>query len=62
MAIIFDFNGPMIFDGYLHDEAWKSITKELRGTPLSDEELQQHMHGVVNEKIIEYLINDVDPQ
>lgn len=62
MAIIFDFNGTMIFDGYLHDEAWKSITEELRGTPLSDEELQQHMHGVVNEKIIEYLIKDVDPQ
>lgn len=62
MAIIFDFNGTMIFDGYLHDEAWKSITKELRGTPLSDEELQQHMHGVVNEKIIEYLIKDVDSQ
>lgn len=62
MAIIFDFNGTMVFDGDLHDQAWKSISKEIRKIPLSDEELQTHIHGNVNEKIIEYLIGNVDPK
>ena len=60
MGIIFDFNGTMIFDGFLHDKAWKSIAMQLKGTTLNDEELQHHIHGVVNEKIIQYLIGNVD--
>jgi len=54
-AIIFDFNGTMVFDGIYHDQAWKAFSKRIRGFELSDDELNHKIHGTVNEKIIEYL-------
>lgn len=54
-AVIFDFNGTMVLDGPYHNQAWKMFSKELRGYPMSDDEINTHVHGVVNEKIIEYL-------
>lgn len=59
-AVIFDFNGTMVFDSYYHDMAWKKFSKEIRGYELSDEELAYNIHGKVNEKIIEYLKPNVD--
>lgn len=53
-AVIFDFNGTMVFDGIYHEEAWLEFSKTLRGTPFSKEEMQM-MHGKPNVKIIEYL-------
>ena len=54
-AVIFDFNGTMVFDGIYHDQAWKKFSKRIRGYELSDDELNHKIHGTVNEKIIEYL-------
>lgn len=54
-AIIFDFNGTMVFDSPYHDKAWKLFSEQLRGYAITDEELAQNVHGKVNEKIIEYL-------
>lgn len=59
MAIIFDFNGTMFKDTVYHDQAWKQIGGELRGKPVADEELKNHIHGSINERIIDYLV-DVD--
>lgn len=59
-AVIFDFNGTMVFDSYYHDLAWKVFSKEIRGYELSDDEMARNVHGKVNEKIIEYLKPDVD--
>lgn len=53
-AILFDFNGTMVFDGRYHEEAWQEFSKMVRGTPFSKEEMQM-MHGKTNVKIIEYL-------
>ena len=57
-AVIFDFNGTMVFDGIYHEQAWKEFSKALRGQPFTDEEMQM-MHGKPNVKIIEYLKPDV---
>lgn len=54
-GILFDFNGTLFFDSQYHDLAWKEISKEIRGYPLTDEEIMQHMHGKNNEKIIDYI-------
>ena len=54
-AVIFDFNGTMVFDGIYHEQAWKEFSKTLRGQPFTDEEMQM-MHGKPNIKIIEYLL------
>ena len=57
-AVIFDFNGTMIFDGPYHDRTWKEFSKQLRGFAMDDEEINRHVHGKVNEQIIAYLKPD----
>lgn len=53
--ILFDFNGTMVFDAHYHDLAWEQIAKEIRGYPVTPEELNKHGHGKVNREIICYL-------
>lgn len=55
-GVLLDFNGTLFFDSHYHELAWKAISKELRGTAMSDEELRMHMHGKNNEKVIEYIM------
>lgn len=55
-SVLLDFNGTLFFDSHYHELAWKAISKELRGTALSDEELRTNMHGKNNEKVIEYIM------
>lgn len=54
-GIVFDFNGTLFFDSHYHNQVWKQLAKELRGTALSDEEMNGHIHGKNNEKIIDYI-------
>ena len=54
-GIIFDFNGVLLLDAPLHVEAWQRSALELRGSPLSDEEFAQHVHGRTNSHILGYL-------
>lgn len=61
-AIIFDFNGTMVFDSPYHDQAWKRFSKKIRGSEITEEELARNVHGKVNEKIIEYLKPGVDKE
>lgn len=55
-GIIFDFNGTLFFDSDKQIEAWKSISKKLRGTSLNDQELIKVMFGRTNRSIIEYCL------
>lgn len=57
-AVIFDFNGTLFFDNEKHIMAWGEISKELRGTSISDEELHEKINGVPNKKAIQYLLNN----
>lgn len=54
-AVIFDFNGTMVFDSPYHDLAWKVFSKQIRGYAMDDEEIKTNVHGKVNDKIIQYL-------
>ena len=55
-GIIFDFNGTVLFDSEKHLEAWREYSKQLRGTPFTDEEMRDYMFGRTNEDIIAYAI------
>jgi beta-phosphoglucomutase-like phosphatase (HAD superfamily) len=55
-GIIFDFNGTLFFDSDKQIEAWRSISKKLRGNPLNDRELIKVMFGRTNRSIIEYCL------
>ena len=56
-GIIFDFNGVLLSDSYLHEKAWKKFSKKLRGKSLSLEEISMHVHGRTNKYILEYILN-----
>lgn len=55
-GIVFDFNGVLWWDGHLQAEAWQQCALELRGTALSREELDIHMHGRTNRHVFSHLL------
>lgn len=57
-AIIFDFNGVLWWDGHLQDKAWKTYAQKLRGWPLSDAEMDVHVHGRNNRYTLAYLLGE----
>lgn len=55
-GVIFDFNGVLLWDNHLHEEAWRLFSGRLRGRPMSDEEMKLAVHGRVNRDIFEYIL------
>ncbi len=55
-GVIFDFNGVLLWDNALHEEAWRRYSARLRGRAMSDEEMRHHVHGRVNRDIFTYLL------
>lgn len=56
-GIIFDFNGTLFWDSDKHESAWQEVSKQLRGTPFTREELNLRVHGRTNKNIFEYLFH-----
>lgn len=44
-GIIFDFNGVLLLDRKWHEQAWNSVSFELRGKRFSKKEAEEHIHG-----------------
>ena len=55
-GVIFDFNGVLLWDNYLHEAAWRRISTRLRGRPMSDDEMKTEAHGRVNRDIFSYVL------
>lgn len=55
-AIIFDFNGVLLWDRHFHETAWNRISLKLRNKPFTLEEMAVHMHGVEGRIVIDYLL------
>lgn len=55
-GIIFDFNGVLLWDSELHARAWKQVSAQLRGYPLSDREMIECVNGRTNDLILQYLL------
>lgn len=56
-GVIFDFNGTLFFDNPKHILAWSKISMEIRGHGISEEELHEHINGVPNNKVVEYMFD-----
>ena len=55
-GILFYFNGTLYWDSQLHYDAWRDLSKVLRGYEFSDVEMRDKMFGHTNSDIIEYAI------
>ncbi|MBN1811265.1 MAG: HAD family phosphatase [Anaerolineae bacterium] len=55
-AIIFDFNGVLLWDSHLQERAWRQFSAQIRDTPFSKEEMDVHVHGRNNCYTLEYLV------
>jgi beta-phosphoglucomutase-like phosphatase (HAD superfamily) len=55
-GLIFDFNGVLLWDNALHEEAWRRYSARLRGYPMTDREMVEQVHGKVNLDIFRYLL------
>lgn len=56
-AIIFDFNGTMIFDTKMNDVSWRALIRKYTGRTITDEEMSTYVHGLPNDKTIRHFIN-----
>ncbi len=57
-GIIFDFNGVLWWDTDLQGEAWSRYAAMLRGSPLSADEIGEHVVGRDNRYILYYLTGE----
>ncbi len=61
IGVIFDFNGTMFFDSDKHEKAWKSYIEELCNKEISEEELENYIHGRTSSVILEHFLGDSLP-
>lgn len=54
-GVIFDFNGVLLWDAQLQEEAWAQFARTLRPEPFGLEEMRVHMHGRPNRSVLEHL-------
>ena len=53
IGVIFDFNGTCIFDGWLHDIAWRTYIEELSGCAVSEDDFRRRSAGKTAGQILE---------
>ena len=56
IAVIFDFNGTCIFDGSLHNRAWRTYVEELTLKEVSDEDAANWIYGKTPKEILEHFL------
>jgi len=57
-ALIFDFNGVLLWDDRIQRDSWRAFASRLRQRPLSDEEIDIHIHGRNGQYTLEYLLGE----
>ena len=55
-GIIFDFNGVLLWDTVWQDQAWREVSQELRGHPLTQAEMKSIVYGRTNREIFSYVL------
>jgi HAD superfamily hydrolase (TIGR01509 family) len=58
-GLIFDFNGVLFWDDQLQRQSWRKFAAQLRPEPLTDEEINTHIHGRNGQYTLEYLLGHV---
>lgn len=57
-AVIFDFNGTMIFDSDIHRRVWYEFFRERAPRPVSYEEIRDHVLGRDNACILRHYLGE----
>ena len=60
-GVIFDFNGTMVFDGHLHEQAWVEMIQKHNDN-VTEQEIIDYIHGRTNNVIIEHFIGEVSEE
>jgi len=55
-GVIFDFNGVLLFDSDIQEQAWNEIALRYRGTLLTEYEKRNVIHGKTTQAICEFLL------
>lgn len=55
-GVIFDFNGVLLWDTALHETAWQQFASKILGRPLTEPEIQEHIHGRNNRHTLEFIL------
>ena len=61
-AVIFDFNGTMLFDTQIQFRAWNDLAEETLGHGLSEEEFLRCTNGRPSRETVEYFWGDVEEE
>ena len=56
-GVLFDFNGVLLLDAPLHEQAWHEMALQLRGREFSPHELRHLVHGRTNLDILSHLLD-----
>lgn len=56
VGVLFDFNGVLLLDSHLQEQAWQQMARELRGRELSAHEVRHVVHGRTNRDILAHLL------
>lgn len=54
-AWIFDFNGVLLWDSELQEQAWRTYSRAVRGVALDAEEMASRVHGRTNADVLAYV-------
>jgi beta-phosphoglucomutase-like phosphatase (HAD superfamily) len=54
-GLIFDLNGVLWWDGHLQEQSWRQFSATIRGTPLTEAEMDVHVYGRNGRHTLEYL-------
>lgn len=55
-AFIFDFNGTLVMDSYMHETAWRQYVEKLCHREVTEEEFKLHVHGKTSAMILEHFL------
>lgn len=55
-AYIFDFNGTMVMDSFMHEKAWRHYVEKLCHREVTEDEFVKHVHGKTSAKILEHFL------
>lgn len=59
-AIIFDFNGVILWDRAWHEAAWNALSLKLRGKTFTKDELEEYVHGRTPKTTLTFLLRGVE--
>lgn len=60
-GIIFDFNGTLVSDSHLHEQAWVDIIQKYR-PEITAKEIIAYIHGRTNDKTIAHFLGEVSDE